>query len=117
MLREARITTIFDQTVREKKGVTKTRKKIVAITLENGEILRAVVFADTTYEGDLMAQARVTYTWGRESVSEYGESFAGVRGKQRPDHHFQRSRFSLYRRWLPVARGVCWTQRRNGARR
>jgi len=35
-----------------------------------------------------MAQVGVTYTWGRESTSEYGESFAGVRGKQRPDHHF-----------------------------
>lgn len=88
MLREAKVTTIFDQKVREKKGVTKTGDRIVAITLENGEILRAVVFADTTYEGDLMAQAGVTYTWGRESVSEYDESFAGVRGKQRPDHHF-----------------------------
>jgi hypothetical protein len=88
MLREAKVTTIFDQRLREKTGVTKTRSKIVAITLANGEVLRARVFADATYEGDLMAQAGVTYTWGRESVSEYGESGAGVRGKQRPDHHF-----------------------------
>jgi hypothetical protein len=88
MLREAKVTTIFDQRLREKSGVTKARSKIVAITLANGEVLRASIFADATYEGDLMAQAGVTYTWGREGVSEYDESGAGVRGKQRPDHHF-----------------------------
>jgi hypothetical protein len=88
MLREAKVTTILDQRLREKSGVTKARNKILAITLANGEVLRASVFADATYEGDLMAQAGVTYTWGRESVSEYGESGAGVRGKQRSDHHF-----------------------------
>lgn len=88
MLREAKVTTILDQRLREKTGVTKSENRIVAITLESGEMLRASVFADTTYEGDLMGQAGVTYTWGRESASEYGESYAGVRGRQRPDHHF-----------------------------
>jgi hypothetical protein len=88
MLREAKVTTIFDKRLREKTGVAKEGNRIVSITLENGEILRAAVFADSTYEGDLMAEAGVTYTWGRESISDYGESLAGVRGRQRPDHHF-----------------------------
>ncbi len=37
------------------------------------------MFADASYEGDLMAQAKVSYTLGRESVKQYGESLAGVR--------------------------------------
>jgi len=38
----------------------------------------ARVFIDCSYEGDLMARAGVSYTWGRESRDEYGESLAGV---------------------------------------
>ena len=88
MLREAKVKTIFDKRLRENTGISKVNNRIVAITLEDGEVLRAKVFADATYEGDLMAQAGVTYTWGRESTIDYGESIAGVRGRQRPDHHF-----------------------------
>ena len=39
----------------------------------------ARVYVDCSYEGDLLAQAGVSYTWGRESCEEYGESLAGVR--------------------------------------
>jgi hypothetical protein len=45
------------------------------------------MFADASYEGDLMAQARVTYTFGRESVAQYGEPLAGVRAWT-PSHQF-----------------------------
>ena len=55
--------------------------------MENGEKYTAHIFADCTYEGDLMAQAGVTYTWGRESSAQYGESLAGVRGET-PLHQF-----------------------------
>ena len=39
------------------------------------------------YEGDLMAQADVSYTWGREGIDQYDESLAGVRPKD-PAHQF-----------------------------
>ena len=55
--------------------------------MENGAQYTARMFADCTYEGDLMAQAGVTYTWGRESSAQYGESLAGVRGET-PIHQF-----------------------------
>jgi hypothetical protein len=45
------------------------------------------MFSDSTYEGDLMAQAAVEYTWGRESAAQYGESLAGVR-EDAPLHQF-----------------------------
>ena len=61
--------------------------KIRSITTEDGAEFRAAVFADATYEGDLMAQSGVSYTLGRESTREYGESLAGVRPKDR-GHQF-----------------------------
>lgn len=41
--------------------------------------VRARMFIDCSYEGDLMAKAGVSYTYGRESRDHYGESLAGVR--------------------------------------
>lgn len=41
--------------------------------------VRAGVFIDASYEGDLLAKAGVSYTWGRESSAQYGESLGGVR--------------------------------------
>ena len=40
--------------------------------------IRAKMFIDCTYEGDLMAKAGVSYTIGRESNARYGETYNGV---------------------------------------
>ena len=88
MLRQAKVTLVMDSPLREKGGVRKQHGRLVSISLQDGTIVQAQVFADCTYEGDLMAEAGVPYTWGRESTAQYGESLAGVRGRQRPDHHF-----------------------------
>ena len=45
------------------------------------------MFIDSSYEGDLMAQAGVRYTYGREGSSQYQESLAGVRDRT-PFHQF-----------------------------
>jgi hypothetical protein len=87
MVNEAGVQTYFRYRLREKNGVRKTGARIDAITLENGAVFEARVFADCTYEGDLMAQAGVSYTWGREGITEYGESLAGAREKT-PFHQF-----------------------------
>ena len=79
MLRESGVTLVEDHRLREKTGVKKAGAKIVEITAENGARFAGKVFADATYEGDLMAQAKVSYTFGRESIQQYGESLAGVR--------------------------------------
>jgi len=44
----------------------------------NVKQVRAKVFIDCTYEGDLMAASGVSYTFGRESTEKYGESLAGT---------------------------------------
>ncbi|MCH7226820.1 FAD-dependent oxidoreductase [Haloferula sp. A504] len=45
----------------------------------NAVHIRARVFIDCSYEGDLLAMSGTNYTWGRESREQYGESLAGVR--------------------------------------
>lgn len=52
--------------------------RIKQITMENGDVFRAKVFIDASYEGDLMKQAGVTYTAGREANSQYGETIDGI---------------------------------------
>jgi hypothetical protein len=40
--------------------------------------IKAKMFIDATYEGDLMAKAGVSYTIGREANTQYGETWNGV---------------------------------------
>ncbi|MEI9895333.1 MAG: FAD-dependent oxidoreductase [Chthoniobacter sp.] len=58
------------------KSVDKEGAQIRQIVTSDGEF-RAKVFIDATYEGDLMAAAGVSWTIGRESRAEFGESLAG----------------------------------------
>ena len=57
----------------------------------NSDITKTIsarMFIDTSYEGDLMARAGVSYFVGRESNSTYGETYNGVQlmdGHQFPD--------------------------------
>ncbi|HEV2694590.1 MAG TPA: FAD-dependent oxidoreductase [Verrucomicrobiae bacterium] len=59
-------------------SVTLSNLTITQIAMADGSVFRAKEFIDATYEGDLMAQSGVTFTWGRESSATYGESLAGV---------------------------------------
>ncbi len=88
MLKEAGAEVVFHRRLRERSGVRKQGTAITEILMENGETYRGKVFADCTYEGDLMAQAQVSYTYGREAISQYNESLAGVRDRT-PLHQFE----------------------------
>lgn len=61
-------------------------RRITRISTEHGLAVRARVFIDATYEGDLMARAGVSYTVGREANAVYGESLNGV--QVRDKHQF-----------------------------
>jgi hypothetical protein len=76
MLTEAGVTLFTTQLLA---SATMVSNRITQITMENGRVFRARQFIDTTYEGDLMAAAGVTFTWGREATSAYNESIAGIR--------------------------------------
>ena len=59
---------------------TVERGRLTAITLRDGEVtreIRARVFIDATYEGDLAAMAGAPFRTGREARAEYGEPHAG----------------------------------------
>jgi hypothetical protein len=59
-------------------SVKKDGPRLTELVMENGDVFRAQVFLDTTYEGDLMAKAGVNYTLMREGRRQYGEKFAGI---------------------------------------
>jgi hypothetical protein len=87
MLRETRVQVQFHHRLRENSGVQKQGASVTSVTTEDGTVFRGRIFADCSYEGDLMAQAGVSYTWGRESTKKYGETLAGVR-EHTPFHQF-----------------------------
>jgi hypothetical protein len=88
MVQEAQtVEVFFGHRLDEKAGAEKEEGRISEIRMENGSALQAAIFVDASYEGDLMAQAGVSYAWGREGISHYGESLAGVRPKD-PNHQF-----------------------------
>lgn len=67
----------------EKKG-----KRIAKITMEDGNVYKAGIFIDATYEGDLMARAGVSYHVGRESNPTYKETLNGIHFGH-PNHNFK----------------------------
>ena len=62
-------------------SVKRDGTRIVEFATAKGDVFRAKMFIDTTYEGDLMAMAGVSYTVGREAVSKYGEPANGIRAE------------------------------------
>jgi hypothetical protein len=88
MLAEQRNVTLFlHQRLRERGGVRKDAARITELVMDDGTRFRARLFVEAGYEGDVMKQAGVHYTVGREATSTYGESLAGVRPKDR-NHQF-----------------------------
>jgi hypothetical protein len=74
MLDEAGVTVLFE---RHLQSVEMRGNRIVSATMLTGETVKASVFIDTPYEGDLMAAAGVSYRVGREPQSAFNESLAG----------------------------------------
>ncbi len=75
---EKNITLVYNQRLERKNGVTKKKGVITLITMESGIVFSGKMFVDATYEGDLMAAAGVSYTFGRESNKKYGETINGI---------------------------------------
>jgi hypothetical protein len=86
MTKKYSIPVVYNEKLNLKNGVVKSRGKIVSITMESGKVYTAKVFMDATYEGDLMAEAGISCTTGREPNSKYGETLNGVESVQSTDH-------------------------------
>lgn len=79
MLKEAGVEILFNSRLDLNKNAQKEENRIKSISLENGKTIEAKIFIDASYEGDLMARAGVSYTVGRESNLQYGETYNGIR--------------------------------------
>ena len=78
MIKNLDIRVVYEQRLDRASGVSKASNTINSISMESGATYFGTVFIDATYEGDLMAAAGISYTVGRESNSQYGESLNGV---------------------------------------
>ncbi len=87
MLKDAKVPVFFEHRLQENNGVTTEPGRIKSITMENGTVFNGDIFADCSYEGDLMAKSGVSYTYGREGDDQYDEPLAGVR-ERTPYHQF-----------------------------
>jgi hypothetical protein len=84
MSKEAKVHVHFEQQL---SSVKKKDGRITEIGMWSGQVYRAKMFIDATYEGDLMMKAGVSYTVGREANALYGETINGVRAET-PKHQF-----------------------------
>lgn len=88
MVREAGVTVLRNSPLKE---VHKVGARISELILDPGQLSEssdgsqsrrlkvvAKMFLDTTYEGDLMAAAGVSYTLMREGNAKYGETYNGI---------------------------------------
>jgi hypothetical protein len=69
------------------KSVQRENGRLLSLTTEAGLTVEASIFIDATYEGDLLAQAGVSFHVGREPISVYGETLNGV--QMRNSHQFE----------------------------
>lgn len=79
MLKEAGVKLVTAQGL---KSITKEGTKINSLTTNDGTTYTGKMFVDASYEGDLMAAAKVSYIVGRESRAQYGEPLAGYHPMQ-----------------------------------
>jgi hypothetical protein len=90
MLDEAKVVTVMAERLQLKHGVRRNGVRIEAIVMESGRTFAGRMFIDATYEGDLMAEAGVSYTVGREGNQQYDETLNGVQTRQVFQHQFKK---------------------------
>ncbi|MGC4235827.1 MAG: FAD-dependent oxidoreductase [Niabella sp.] len=111
MLAEQNIEVISGERLRldRKTAVSITKGIIQSIFMESGRAIRARMFVDATYEGDLMAMAGVKYTVGRESNQTYGETKNGVQlWEHEYNHHLFARKVDAYKRPGDASSGLLY---------
>lgn len=82
MLSHEKVKLVYGERLNRETGVIKENGRISGIRMENGTLYKGKMFIDATYEGDLMAAAGVSYTYGRESNRQYKETLNGVQANR-----------------------------------
>ena len=78
MMAKEKIDLVYNKKLLRNGGVKKDGTSISEIKMVSEEVYKGKMFIDATYEGDLMAASGVSYTVGRESNKQYGETLNGV---------------------------------------
>jgi hypothetical protein len=91
MIAESGAVVVFGQRLDLKSGVIKNGARITKIRTESGREFTGKMFIDATYEGDLMAEAGVSYHVGREANSVYDEKLNGVQVAHTIHHQFTKN--------------------------
>lgn len=79
MLKESGVEVLYNHRLDLLKKVEKKDNVIECIYLDNGKSISSKMFIDSSYEGDLLARAGISYIVGRESNLQYGETYNGIR--------------------------------------
>ena len=90
LIKEHNIPVFRDQWLDRDRGVVKKDARIQSITMLTGQTYTGAMFIDATYEGDLMAAARIPYTVGREPKSQFNETLNGIVAAHSKSHQFER---------------------------
>ena len=77
-----------DEWLDRAQGVAKTDGRITSLRTLSGKTYRGRMFIDATYEGDLMAAAGVSYTFGREPNAAFDETLNGIQLAHAKSHQF-----------------------------
>lgn len=96
MLKEAKVRIYTGQALTR---VEKDGARLKSFAAAKGDSFSAKTFIDASYEGDLMAAAKVSWVIGREGRKEFGESLAG---KQYPKPALLISGLDAAGRLLPL---------------
>lgn len=88
LIKKYQINIVLNERLDLREKVTKMNGNILFIQMESGSIYKGKMYIDATYEGDLLAQAEISYTVGRESNAKYGETLNGVQEKHGIYHQF-----------------------------
>ena len=96
-VKENALEVVRDEWLDRAEGVKKDGARILSITTLSGKTYAGKMFIDATYEGDLMAAAKVDFHVGREAQDVYGEKWNGVQvGVLHHTHHFGKMNISPY---------------------
>lgn len=90
-IQSAKVPVLYQYRLKDVKKDKGYIKEIIVESSENNskggnQIIRAKIFIDCSYEGDLMAKSGVSYAVGREANNMYGETYNGV--QLRENHQF-----------------------------
>lgn len=96
-IKENNITTLRDEWLDRDNGVLMKDKSIYSFRTLSGKTFKGKIFIDATYEGDLMAEAGVSYTVGRESNTLYQEKWNGVETGVFQHAHYFKSNIDPYK--------------------